>query len=81
MPTNKQGVILPLYSALVRSHLESGPVFPGGVNILEEGPKKGHKEDERTEAAHIRGKTEEAGPGEETLRKDLCSLSESVYAH
>lgn len=37
MPTNKQGVIHPLYSALVRSHLESlsKPVVPGVMNILE----------------------------------------------
>lgn len=37
MLTNKQGVILPLYSALVRSPMEtlSGPVFPGVIDILE----------------------------------------------
>lgn len=37
MPTNKQGVILLLFSALVWSHLEflSDPLVAGGMNILE----------------------------------------------
>lgn len=46
MTTNKQGVILPLYSALVRSHLESlsGLVFPGGMNIVWKGQRRRMKE-------------------------------------
>lgn len=39
---NKQGVILPLYSALGRSHLES-PVFPGGMDTLKRVQRRASK--------------------------------------